>query len=214
MPVIGADQPVMPAWSGESSAAWPAEPTAFAWPEQAAEPGEVAESGQSVFGAPVAGLQSFSGTFRTQDYSFKSADGEVIVPPAVSLGEENRLPIFEAVESDWFRRGRPTVEWQNGKEEHAPGRIWTSPADEGWRAAEAAVVPTSGGTTTAGLPRRVPQANLIPGTAAEVAVPVPVRSAAATRERFASLQRGMREGRAASGLDRTDGTVQDVPGDG
>src|SRR5262249_42141742 len=30
----------------------------------------------------------------------------VIVPPPASLEEENRLPIFESVESDWFRRGR------------------------------------------------------------------------------------------------------------
>ena len=30
----------------------------------------------------------------------------VIVPPPATVGEENRLPIFESVESDWFRRGR------------------------------------------------------------------------------------------------------------
>src|SRR5262249_23939193 len=30
----------------------------------------------------------------------------VLVPPATIPGEENRLPIFESVESDWFRRGR------------------------------------------------------------------------------------------------------------
>src|SRR5262249_59135037 len=29
-----------------------------------------------------------------------------IVPPATSVGEENRLPIFESVESHWFRRRR------------------------------------------------------------------------------------------------------------
>jgi hypothetical protein len=65
----------------------------------------------------------------------------------------------------------------------------------------------------AGLPRRVPKANLIPGTAQENTTPAPVRSAAATRDRFASLQRGMREGRAASGADTDDGTG-DVPSDG
>ncbi|HXP19849.1 MAG TPA: nitrate- and nitrite sensing domain-containing protein [Streptosporangiaceae bacterium] len=220
MPVIGADQPAMPGWppdSGPGGPAWSAEPDqadVLGGMPDAAQPEQSARSAQSVFGAPVAGTQAFGGTFRTQDYAFRSADGEVIVPPPASLGEENRLPIFEAVESDWFRRGRPTVEWQSGQDEYAPSRIWTSPADEGWRAAEAAVVPASGGLTAAGLPRRVPQANLIPGTAAEIPVPVPVRSAAATRERFASLQRGMREGRAASGTDKADGATQDVPGDG
>jgi len=205
-----------PAWSGD--AANGAEGTAPAWSDDADQPAAFAWSGQSgpsVFGAPVAGIQPFSGTFRTQDFPFKSADSEVIVPPAVSLGEENRLPIFEAVESDWFRRGRPTVDWQGGRDEVMAGMAaWSSPADEGWRAAEAAAVPTSGGTTSAGLPKRVPQANLIPGTAADVSVPPPVRSAAATRERFASLQRGMREGRAASGADRGAGTNNDVPSDG
>jgi hypothetical protein len=219
MPVIGADQPSMPDWSVDSvpaSPVWPDQAEFLGGPPEAGQSEQSeqpAQSAQSVFGAPVAAVHAFSGTFRTQDYAFRSADGEVIVPPPASLGEENRLPIFEAVESDWFRRGRPTVEWQSGQDEFAPGRIWTSPADEGWRAAEAAAVPASGGLTSAGLPRRVPQANLIPGTAAEIAVPVPVRSAAATRERFASLQRGMREGRAASGSDK-DGTIQDVPGDG
>jgi signal transduction histidine kinase len=140
-----------------------------------------------------------------------STSGGVIIPPAASLAEENRLPIFEAVESDWFRRGRPVVDVTGGGE--SGRRSWTSPADEGWKVAQAAVAPSSAGTTVAGLPRRVPRANLIPGTATESTTPAPVRSAAATRERFASLQRGVREARAASGTDKDDGTT-DVPGDG
>jgi hypothetical protein len=82
---------------------------------------------------------------------------------------------------------------------------WTSPADEGWRAAEAAHVPTSGGVTLSGLPKRVPRANLVPGTvgaeaaaAAAAPAPTPGRSAAQARDRLASFQRGMREGRAAA----------------
>jgi len=79
---------------------------------------------------------------------------------------------------------------------------WTSPADEGWRAAEAAHVPTSGGVTLSGLPKRVPRANLVPGTVgvetAAAAAPAPARSAVQARDRLASFQRGMREGRAAA----------------
>ena len=136
-------------------------------------------------------------------------------PPPAALGEETRQPIFEAVESDWYRRGRPSVEWPSAKGDRVPSLSWSSPSDEGWRAAEVAVAPASGGTTVAGLPRRVPQANLIPGTANDVPAPaaVPARSAAATRERFASLQRGIREGRAATGIDSSEGTGE-VPGDG
>ena len=40
---------------------------------------------------------------------------------------------------------------------------WYSAGDDGMRAAEAAREPSSGGTTGAGLPRRVPRANLVPG---------------------------------------------------
>jgi signal transduction histidine kinase len=148
-----------------------------------------------------------------------TAKREVVVPPAAGAAEEHRLPIFESVESDWFRRGR-----------HGAGRTgqpaaavvatgatggWSSPADEGWRAAEAASAPTSGGITLSGLPKRVPRANLVPGAvgldAPAPAAPVAARSAAQARERLASFQRGAREGRAAaldpeqSGSDEDDG---------
>jgi signal transduction histidine kinase len=129
--------------------------------------------------------------------------GAVIVPPADGSGEEHRLPIFEAVESDWFRRGRPAVGRPTSEPEPSTSNGWaTTPADEGWRAAEAVSAPTSGGVTSAGLPKRVPQANLVPGAAGAAAgsspATTPSRSAAATRERFASFQRGVREGRAAA----------------
>jgi hypothetical protein len=80
---------------------------------------------------------------------------------------------------------------------------WSSPADEGWQAAAAAAEPSSSGVTTAGLPKRVPRANLVPGTAGaeQPSAPAPARSASATRDRFASFQRGVREGRAAAGTD-------------
>ncbi|HEY1344771.1 MAG TPA: nitrate- and nitrite sensing domain-containing protein [Streptosporangiaceae bacterium] len=131
--------------------------------------------------------------------------GGIIVPPTASAGagEEHRLPIFESVESDWFRRGRHGASRaaQQVNSVASTGG-WTSPADEGWRAAEAAHVPTSGGVTLSGLPKRVPRANLVPGTvgaeAAAAAAPAPARSAAQARDRLANFQRGMREGRAAA----------------
>ena len=132
---------------------------------------------------------------------------EIIVPPTASTGagEEHRLPIFESVESDWFRRGRhggSRAGQVNSVATSSASGGWTSPADEGWRAAEAAHVPTSGGVTLSGLPKRVPRANLVPGTVgaetAAAAAPTPARSAAQARERLASFQRGMREGRAAA----------------
>jgi signal transduction histidine kinase len=143
--------------------------------------------------------------FRTPMTQPKS---EIIVPPTASAGagEEHRLPIFESVESDWFRRGRHGASRAGQVNSVASSSTssggWTSPADEGWRAAEAAHVPTSGGVTLSGLPKRVPRANLVPGAVgaetAAAAAPAPARSATHARDRLASFQRGMREGRAAA----------------
>ncbi|HEX6521669.1 MAG TPA: nitrate- and nitrite sensing domain-containing protein [Streptosporangiaceae bacterium] len=131
--------------------------------------------------------------------------GEVVVPPAADgLADNERLPIFEAVESYWFRRGRQAP---NRFDQASEG--WSSPADDGWRAAAEVVhAPTSDGTTSAGLPKRLPAANLVPGTAAAAAAagsasktspsPAPSRSAAQTRDRYASFQHGIRQGRAAA----------------
>ena len=143
----------------------------------------------------------------TDDDEHDSADSpaRVAVLPD-GTAEESRLPIFEAVESDWFRRGGQAVD-RFGRS----GDGWASPADEGWRAAEVVYSPSSGGVTSAGLPKRVPQANLVPGTAAASTAAEPssalsARSAAATRDRFASFQRGVRHGRAVvSGEEPGDG---------
>ncbi|MGE5131651.1 MAG: nitrate- and nitrite sensing domain-containing protein [Gemmatimonadota bacterium] len=173
-----------------------------------------------VYGAPVSPPDVDSGprtgVGRAGGYgngSYGDDGGQVVVPPAGTAGEENRLPIFESVESDWFRRGRKATDrpaaaaaaaaepiGATAPAAAAPASAWTSPADVGWQAAEAAAAPAAGGTTKAGLPKRVPRANLVPGTVSgdAPAAPPPVRSAAITRERFASLQRGVREARAAA----------------
>ncbi len=143
----------------------------------------------------------------------------VVIPPASEAEEQNRLPIFEAVESDWFRRVRRVVSTPGQSQEGGNGGgngggsaissggasgSWASPADEGWQAAQVVHAPASAGITSAGLPKRVPKANLVPGTAATPAVgqaaraAASVRSAAVTRDRFASYQRGVLRGRAAA----------------
>ena len=144
-------------------------------------------------------------------------DGEVTVPPA---GQEQRLPIFDSLESDWFRRSGKTLSASQRPQgaqgtpgaqagQQAGAGSWTSPADEGWRAAQVVASPTAGDTTQAGLPRRVPRANLVPGSVSSGGAPgrqgqqdaeveAPVRSPDAARSRMASFQRGVREGRAAA----------------
>ncbi|HEX5119120.1 MAG TPA: nitrate- and nitrite sensing domain-containing protein [Pseudonocardiaceae bacterium] len=96
------------------------------------------------------------------------------------------------------------------------GTGWASPADEGWQRAEALLTAVSE-TTTAGLPKRVPKAHLVPGSAgardesaptgqggdgataqATLAPPVlPPRTADAVRGRMSSFQQGLRRGRHA-----------------
>jgi signal transduction histidine kinase len=155
------------------------------------------------FGAPVNGgvdeqVRPPSRTEAAYSTDVTLPRREVVVPPAANPGQGNRLPIFESVESDWFRRGKHSgAEGTAAPAENVPS--WSSAGDEGWRAAEAVHTPTSGGVTLSGLPKRVPKANLVPGTAGGDAAPAPLsaRSAAVTRERFASFQRGVREGRAA-----------------
>ncbi|GHJ50326.1 hypothetical protein Cs7R123_76680 [Catellatospora sp. TT07R-123] len=71
-------------------------------------------------------------------------------------GEDDDLLIFASVSSAWF--AGPSTEDE---------LTWNSAADTGWRAAEQAARPSVGNDTTAGLPRRVPSANLVPGSTPE-----------------------------------------------
>jgi signal transduction histidine kinase len=130
--------------------------------------------------------------------------GTVVVPPtADGVMDHDRLPIFDAVESAWFRRGLSAVDRPGQNTEG-----WSSPADEGWQAAEAVPRPTAAGTTRSGLPKRAPGANLVPGSAAAPADTSPAsgasprsgpgRSAAQNRDRLAGYQRGIRQARATA----------------
>ncbi|MGW5676214.1 nitrate- and nitrite sensing domain-containing protein [Streptomyces sp. NPDC003860] len=79
------------------------------------------------------------------------------------------------------------------------GGNWrTSPNDELGRQAERIRKPTSGGVTTSGLPRRVPRANLVAGTAqqqSEQSGPSVSRAPDDVRGRLTKLRRGIQQGR-------------------
>jgi hypothetical protein len=128
-----------------------------------------------------------------------SGGSQVTIPPAGNTATDQRLPIFDSLESDWFRRsGKPL----SSAAAPAAGQTWNSPADEGWRAARIVASPEAGETTTAGLPKRVPRANLVPGSVGgggeeTMEGAPPVRSADTIRSRMSSFQRGVREARAA-----------------
>src|SRR5271166_888074 len=167
--------------------------------------------GPSVADAPGAANGAAAGGPGNDDAADDS--GQVTVP---SAGQEQRLPIFDSLESDWFRRsGKSLATTQRPAGAQAAPAVakgsWTSPADEGWRAAQAVATPAAGETTQAGLPKRVPRANLVPGSVGggsgdgqgsagshETDAEAAVRSPDAARSRMASFQRGVREGRAAA----------------
>ncbi|MBE1537544.1 nitrate- and nitrite sensing domain-containing protein [Actinomadura algeriensis] len=81
-------------------------------------------------------------------------------PPQAQAGPPRmpeRSPIFDAMQSEWFqRRSGETVN-------EDPVKGWESPADAGFRAAEAARQPVAEKRTSVGLPKRVPGKNRVPG---------------------------------------------------
>ncbi|MDT0308250.1 nitrate- and nitrite sensing domain-containing protein [Streptomyces sp. DSM 44917] len=173
----------------------------------------------AAFGAPPAALDELSGP----------------LPEGALPGADERTPIFEEMESTWFgtRRAVPAPAPEEAGEPapsarpepahapaaHAPAHAagpgadapeapWRpSPNDEQWRQAEQLRQPAAGGVTTAGLPRRVPRANLVAGAAQEPAdAPGPLvsRSPDDVRGRLTNLRRGIQQGRqagAATGAD-------------
>ena len=121
----------------------------------------------------------------------------------------------------WFRRdgnGGTPGDWP-------ADAVWASPADEGFLAAGVVASPFAGESTAAGLPTRVPSANLVPGTVGaqparhgrpgdgrQQEPGTPLRSADAMRQRMTGLQRGAREGRAAASWNRGPTRTDDSDG--
>ncbi|MEU6991275.1 nitrate- and nitrite sensing domain-containing protein [Streptomyces sp. NPDC046465] len=81
-----------------------------------------------------------------------------------------------------------------------PGNWRSSPNDELGRQAERIRQPSAGGVTTSGLPRRVPRANLVAGTAQQQqdsTGPQVSRAPEEVRGRLTNLRRGIQQGRQA-----------------
>ncbi|MFK3984556.1 transposase [Micromonospora sp. NPDC050397] len=110
--------------------------------------------------------------------------------PPVAEGDGDLL-IFAAARSAWF----------TGQPEDETEVEWSSTADTGWRAAEQAARPQVGDETRAGLPRRVPQANLVPGSPLRDERPLRiVRDAARIAEHTTGYFRGWRRGQEIGGF--------------
>ncbi|WP_405744901.1 nitrate- and nitrite sensing domain-containing protein [Streptomyces sp. NBC_01525] len=142
---------------------------------------------------------------------------------------DGRTPIFDTIESNWFHTPEaaaagvepppsthaeaPQPQPQqaprpaDGPDDTPAGGFDTtgwrsSPNDETWRQAEQIRQPAAGGVTTSGLPRRVPRANLVAGTAQQQPTqsgPQVSRAPSDVRGRLTSLRRGIQQGRQAGG---------------
>ncbi|MER7718062.1 nitrate- and nitrite sensing domain-containing protein [Streptomyces flaveolus] len=146
----------------------------------------------------------------------RPADGWAL-PPASGPGD-GRTPLYDTLETNWFHGER-----RDGAENNAPapapapepqaqpqtpaapqrpaGSAWrSSPNDDLVRQAERVRQPAAGGVTTSGLPRRVPRANLVPGTAQQQSHqngPQVSRAPDDVRGRLTNLRRGIAQGRQA-----------------
>ncbi|GGW98705.1 sensor histidine kinase [Streptomyces chryseus] len=90
---------------------------------------------------------------------------------------------------------------------------WRSSNDERWQRAEKLREPKAGGVTSSGLPRRVPKANLVEGTAEQTPQGGPQVSRAPedVRGRLSNLRRGVQQGRNA-GTDTNTAATYDQNG--
>jgi hypothetical protein len=121
--------------------------------------------------------------------------------PAVRPQDEP-APIFTLLESEWFR-GRRAARSGSVTDSAVRARVWTSPADAGWRrAAEVAAQPPPA-VTDSGLPRRVPGRNLVPGNAGTAGRP-PAPADPRRARGLGGFQQGVGRARHAADPDRDD----------
>ncbi len=98
------------------------------------------------------------------------------------------------------QRPRPQQEQRQEPQTDGDGSDdWRSTNDERWERAEKLREPKAGGITPSGLPRRVPKANLVEGTAEQTQQGGPQVSRAPedVRGRLSNLRRGIQRGRSA-----------------
>ncbi|MFE6174230.1 nitrate- and nitrite sensing domain-containing protein [Streptomyces sp. NPDC056464] len=144
------------------------------------------------------------------------------LPPATGPGD-GRTPLYDTLETNWFHGGpqgqqpgangsahapqhqEPPAPAERPQPSSAPQRpgstAWrSSPNDDLVRQAERVRQPAAGGVTTSGLPRRVPRANLVAGTAQQQqhqSGPAVSRAPDDVRGRLTNLRRGIAQGRQA-----------------
>ncbi|MEU1020989.1 nitrate- and nitrite sensing domain-containing protein [Streptomyces sp. NPDC005904] len=151
-----------------------------------------------------------SGDGHQPDYGQEAESAQAPAAGAESVGFERPGPgpsaVHDLTDAGLPRRG-PSGPNGNGS---APattdghggqnGRDLRSSNDERWQRAERLKEPKAGGVTSSGLPRRVPKANLVEGTAEQTPQggPQVSRDPEEVRGRLSNLRRGVQRGRNTS----------------
>ena len=144
---------------------------------------------------------------------------EVSRPPALApVPQPVAAPVAQAVEQPRYEpvsaNAAPVATGQNSSRPATAGSYdgasqtvprqrtsaedaWRTAADEGWQRAMAAAEPSDAGTTRSGLPKRVPQAQLVPGGVQSVSRNQNRRSPDEVRGLLSAYHRGVQRGRTA-----------------
>ncbi|MFD0308220.1 nitrate- and nitrite sensing domain-containing protein [Streptomyces sp. NPDC127119] len=192
------------------------------WPQQ--------ETYQNGFPAEYAPQAESAQTAEAAEQDSVGFDAPGPVPSSAPELTDAGLPRRGTTDAGLPRRGATAVGKQSvGQESPAPfanndsngsgsngtgGKgDWRSNNDQMWHRAEALKQPKAGGVTSSGLPRRVPKANLVEGTAESTPQGGPQVSRAPedVRGRLSNLRRGVQRGRDATS--ETNGqTTRNQPG--
>ncbi|MGW4726002.1 nitrate- and nitrite sensing domain-containing protein [Streptomyces sp. NPDC004291] len=184
-------------------------------PQAPQPPAPRQRTGGNDFGAP---RPAEPGRQQPQQPQLQQPRRPEALPPASGAGD-GRTPLYDNLETNWFHQDQAAQQAQDPAQtaqtpvvphpaapaprqgDQNGGAAWrTSPNDELVRQAERVRKPAAGGVTTSGLPRRVPKANLVPGTAQEqahTAGPQVSRAPDDVRGRLTNLRRGIQQGRQA-----------------
>ncbi|GIH12620.1 hypothetical protein Raf01_07920 [Rugosimonospora africana] len=152
----------------------------------------VEDSGGDSFGGPGFGSPAVE----------EGAESKAQEQPAVPSAPVNGAPgvTSPARTSENGNMGSPATPAGQGAE---PEESWRSAADEGWMAASAAAEPAVTALTNAGLPKRVPMAQLVPGGVEKNTTNANRRSPEQVRGLLSAYHRGVQRGRTRGGDDKT-----------
>ncbi|MEU3555016.1 sensor histidine kinase [Streptomyces fragilis] len=172
-----------------------------------AESGQAQQQGGGQDGYQNYGEQPYQGDWQQQGYGNGYAEGypaDAESPQGADAGMSDGVGFGQGpatTDSGLPRRGGfgGGPGQGNGQDPAAAGDDWQSSNDGRWESASKLRKPKAGGVTSSGLPKRVPKANLVEGTAEATPQggPQVSRNPDEVRGRLSNLRRGVQRGRTA-----------------